>query len=498
MELKLKTGDILKTKADCAVIPMFEGKKTTGLAGAVDKELGGAVTKAAKAGEFTGKAGETMRLDTSHVYKTGPARVLLVGLGGRDKFTPDALRRAAGKAATAARDMACKAVTASVDGYTGLSARDEARLWTEGSMMALYVFAKYKAADKYLKELGRLTLCVPDKKDAKDAKDGAAVGVIIADSVAFTRDMVNAPANVMTPSDIAGTARRMAKSFGISIQVLEEKDCKSMGMGAYLGVASGSEQPAKFIIMQYHGGPKNAKPTVLIGKGITFDSGGISLKPPQGMEKMKYDMAGGAAIVGVMRAAAALKLKTNLIGIVPATENLPSGSAYKPGDVVRAMNGKTVEIISTDAEGRMVLADALCYSECFKPRVIIDVATLTGACVIALGDQAMGLMGNDQGLIHAIRDASERSSERVWQLPMWEEYLEPLKGEVTDLKNVGGREAGTIAAGKFLEQFVPEGTPWAHLDIAGTAWEEKGQPYLPKGSRGTAVRLLVEYLMGRQ
>jgi leucyl aminopeptidase len=213
------------------------------------------------------------------------------------------------------------------------------------------------------------------------------------------------------------------------------------------------------------------------------------------MEKMKYDMAGGAAVIGVMRAAAALKLKINLIGIVPATENMPSGNAYKPGDVVRAMNGKTVEIISTDAEGRMVLADALCYSECFKPKAIIDIATLTGACVVALGDQAIGLMGNDQGLMHNIRAASERSVERVWQLPMWDEYLEPIKGDVTDFKNVGGRDAGTITAGKFLEQFVPEGVPWAHLDIAGTAWEEKGQPYLPKGSRGTGVRLLIDYLM---
>jgi len=495
MELKVKSGDIFKTKAGCALIPMFEGGKPTGPAGAVDRDLGGAVGRAVKSGEFSGKPGEVMKVDTSHLYKTGPARVLFVGLGKREKFTPDALRRAAGKAATSARDMACKDATAAIDGYTGIGARDEARLWAEGSMMALYVFDKFKAEDKDAKKLGRLTLTVSDKGYLGDARAGAAQGVIMADSVAFTRDMVNSPANAMTPTDLAGVARRMCRSLGVTIKILEEKECEKLGMGAYLGVARGSEQPAKFITMQYNGGTKKSRPTVLVGKAITFDSGGISLKPPLGMEKMKYDMAGGAAVIGVMRAAAALKLKINLVGLVPATENLPSGNAYKPGDVVRAMNKKTVEIISTDAEGRMVLADALCYSERFRPRNIIDIATLTGACVIALGDQAMGLMGNDQGLIHDIRSASERSAERVWQLPMWDEYMEPIKGDVSDLKNVGGRDAGTITAGKFLEQFVPAEVPWAHLDIAGTAWEEKGQPYLPKGSRGTGVRLLVEYLM---
>jgi leucyl aminopeptidase len=265
-------------------------------------------------------------------------------------------------------------------------------------------------------------------------------------------------------------------------------------MGSFLGVAQGSEQPAKFIVLEYKGGKKADKPVVIVGKAITFDSGGISLKPTEGMEKMKYDMAGGAAVIGAVRAAAALRLPVNLVGIVPASENLPSGKAAKPGDVLTAMNGKTIEIISTDAEGRLVLADALVYAyKNYDPKAVIDIATLTGACVIALGDLAIGLMSTDDKLAKDVLKAGDAVQERLWQLPMWDEFLDAMKGSVTDLKNVGGRSAATVTAGKFLQEFTGK-APWAHLDIAGTAWEEKSHPYRPKGARGTGVRLIVEYL----
>jgi len=377
----------------------------------------------------------------------------------------------------------------------GIGQAQAAALFAEGALLGLYTYDSYKAKDPDRSELKSMTLALEEGSGLAAARKAVGVAGTLSDCVNFTRDMVNAPANGMTPTMLAAQAKKAARQAGFKCTVMDEPQCRKLGMGAFLGVASGSAEPAKFIMLEHRGArDKKSRPVVLVGKAITFDSGGISIKPVQGMEKMKYDMAGGAAVIGTLRAAAMLKLPVNVIGLVPASENLPSGSAYKPGDIVRAMNGKTVEIISTDAEGRMVMADALCYSERYRPRAIVDIATLTGGCVIALGEHAIGLMGNDEALISALREAGETTYERCWELPMWEEFLESMKGETSDLKNAGGREAQTIGAGKFLEQFVPKDTPWAHLDIAGTAWEEKGRPYLPKGSRGTGVRLMVEYL----
>ncbi|HTG82277.1 MAG TPA: leucyl aminopeptidase, partial [Geobacteraceae bacterium] len=288
-------------------------------------------------------------------------------------------------------------------------------------------------------------------------------------------------------------ALEAAGRCGIDCRVLEREEMEREGMAALLAVARGSSQPPRFIILEYRGGGKNARPTVLVGKGITFDSGGISLKPREGMEKMKNDMAGGAAVLGAVTAAARLRLPVNLVGLVPAAENLPGGRAYKPGDLVRSMSGKTIEIVNTDAEGRMILCDALHYAQRYRPAALIDVATLTGACVVALGGFASGLMGNDQGLVRALKQAGEASGERLWELPVWDEYGELMRSDIADLKNAGGPTAGTISAGWFLKQFAGK-AKWAHLDIAGTAWEEKGRPYLPKGATGVGVRLLVEYL----
>jgi leucyl aminopeptidase len=495
MVLKVTADDILKLKSDAAALPVFEGEKPFGALAEIDRTFGGVISGAIKCGEFKGQPGETFLLHAGPHMSGGPARILLVGMGKKDKFIPDMARRGGGKAATTLCRLGIGNVSALIPDMPGIGQAQAAALFAEGALLGLYTYDSYKAKDPDKNELKSMTLSVTDKSGLAGAKKAVAVASTLCECANFTRDMVNAPANGMTPTMLAAQAKKAARQAGFKCTVMEEAQCKKLGMGAFLGVASGSVEPAKFIILEYMGArDKKARPVVLVGKAITFDSGGISIKPVQGMEKMKYDMAGGGAVIGAMRAAAMLKLPVNVIGLVPSSENLPSGSAYKPGDIVRAMNGKTVEIISTDAEGRMVMADALCYSERYNPRAVIDISTLTGGCVIALGEHAIGLMGNDAGLIGALRDAGETTFERCWELPMWEEYLESMKGETSDLKNAGGREAQTIGAGKFLEQFVPKGTPWAHLDIAGTAWEEKGRPYLPKGSRGTGVRLFIEYL----
>lgn len=493
MEFRTKAADILKERSDAAVFTVFEDGARGPLLEEADKMLGGMISRAFKTGEFAGQKDEVIFFHTRPELRGAPERVVVAGLGKKEKFRPDNLMRAAGSAAAVLRRLNLKDVTVSADIAEDIPMKDAANLWTQGMVLGLYSFDQFKAPDPKKKGLRKVTFITRDRNTEVEARAGSDTGKVIADSVCFARDMINTPANEMTPTIMAARAKKIAREFGLKLKVLEEKDCMKLGMGAFLGVARGSSQPPKFIVLEYGRGRK--RPMALVGKGITFDSGGISIKPVEGMEKMKYDMAGGAAVLGVMRAVAALKLPVDVVAMVPVTENMPDGGALKPGDVVRAMNGKTIEIISTDAEGRLVLADGLCYAARYKPRSVIDIATLTGACVIALGDQAVGMMGNDHGLMDGVRRAGDAVRERVWELPMWEEYLDRMKGDVTDLKNVGGRQAATVAAGKFLEQFVDD-TPWVHLDIAGTAWEEKGGPYTPKGAIGTGVRLLTEFLMG--
>ncbi len=313
-------------------------------------------------------------------------------------------------------------------------------------------------------------------------------------AVNFAKDLVNTPSNDMTPAVLAGIAKSIGKGR-VSVKILERADAEREGMGAFLSVAKGSMEPPKFIVLSYLGG--KGAPIALIGKSITFDSGGISIKPGEGMEKMKYDMAGGAVVLSVVKAAAETGLKVNLIGILPATENLPGGTASKPGDVVTSVGGKTIEIISTDAEGRLVLADALGYVKKFGPKVIIDVATLTGACSVALGNEAIAMMGNDRALMNRLKAAGDEVYERVWEMPLYEEYLEYIKSDIADLKNSGGKTGSLVTAGYFLKEFVGD-TPWAHLDIAGTAWSEKERPYGAKGATGIGVRLLLNFLKERK
>ncbi len=493
MDIKIKRGSVSGEKTNAAVFMVFEGEKPAGALAEIDDVQGGVISRTIASGEFTGKRDETALFHL--VSGAGPERVILAGLGRRDKFTPDNLMRAAGVAAGLARKAGLKEISAHSDPPEGMSGRQFATLATQGALLALYSFDRFKKVEHNKKGLKSLTLLASDRSAEAELKKGAAEGRIIADSVNFAKDMINAPANEMTPSVMASRAKAAAKDVGLKLKVLEEEDCHKLGMGAFLGVARGSKQPPKFIVLEYNGGKpvdRRQGPYVIIGKGITFDSGGISIKPSEGMEKMKYDMAGAGAVIAAIHCAAALKLPVNLVAIAPCTENMPGGAALKPGDMVRAMNGKTIEIISTDAEGRLVLADALCYAARYKPRAVIDIATLTGACVIALGDFAIGLMGNDRELTNEIVKAGNAANERAWELPMWDEYIDAMKGDVTDLRNVGGRKAATVTAGKFLQEFVDY--PWAHLDIAGTAWEEKGRPYCPKGATAIGVRLIIEFL----
>ncbi len=371
-------------------------------------------------------------------------------------------------------------------------ATEAAQAFAEGALMGTYTFGKYQTTKKDIKELDSITLLSADKDEAAEYKDGVERGRLVAEAVAFSRDLVSAPPNEVTPSEIGRRAQAFSKELGLTCKVLDEKEIAKLKMGSFLGVAQGSlkDEPPRFIVVEYM--PLGAKvaPLVFVGKGITFDSGGISIKPGAGMEKMKYDMAGAAAVLGAIRAIAALKLPVNVVALVPSTENMPGGDAIHPGDVLTSMSGKTIEVINTDAEGRLILADALTYAERYNPKGVVDLATLTGACVIALGNNAIGLMGNNEEFIQQVRQAGEETNERAWPLPMWEEYHELIKSDIADMKNSGGREAGTISAAAFLSKFT-EKYPWAHLDIAGTAWDEKGKPYTPKGATGIGVRLLL-------
>jgi leucyl aminopeptidase len=318
---------------------------------------------------------------------------------------------------------------------------------------------------------------------------------LVSETVRWVRDLVSEPANRMTPTLLAERAEEMARQWGIKHRVLDEDDIASLGMGGLLGVASGSKEPPRLIVLEHEADDPRAPKVALVGKGITFDSGGISLKPAQKMDQMKTDMAGGAAVLGVIQAAARLRLPVNLVGVVPATENLPSGKAYKPGDVLTTLSGRTIEVTNTDAEGRVILADALSYALRFEPDLLIDLATLTGACIVALGDRIAGMMGNASEVLEALRRAGESTGEMVWPLPLPEDYEEYIKSEVADMKNSGGRDAGTIQGGLFLQKFVG-GKPWVHLDVAGPVWTEKDRPYAPKGATGFGVRLLVAFLKG--
>ncbi len=497
MNLTVEQGAITDIQAAVIMLGIFAGDD--GIAGAsraVDRATSGMIKKITASGDFTGELYRTVL-----VYKTRgikAERVLLVGLGKRKEFTLDRLRGAASSGARFIREMGLKQflLPLSFVQLSTISSVNTVRALVEGIFLGLYAFDEFKtdSEKKKKKVIESCTILAENRQELVKIHDAAHKARALAEGVYLARDLVSRPANSATPTFIAHTAQAVAKRWKLTCRVLGKAQVRKLGMGCFLGVAQGSREPARFIILDYV--PKKARThdtVVIVGKAITFDSGGISLKPPQGMERMKDDMAGGAAVLGILQTVAQLALPVHVVGIVPATENVPDGAALKPGDVITSMSGKTVEIISTDAEGRLILADALIHAKHYKPAAIIDLATLTGACITALGNDVAGMMGTDEHLMKKIKAASEATGEKVWQLPLWEEYGELLKSEIADIKNVGGRDAGAITGGYFLKEFAGD-IPWVHLDIAGPVWTEKDKPYIPKGATGFGVRLLVNVL----
>lgn len=491
MEIRVRAQDILAYEGDALIVNLFEGvKEPAGATGAVDRALGGLITRVIHQGEVKGKSGETLLLHTRGRLKAD--RVLVVGLGKREAFGLEAVRSVSGEALRLLRKHGCRRVGTVIHGTGagGLDLTEGAQALTEGALLGLYTFDRYKKEEDR-KTVEGLTLLLRDRAQVSSVEQGVTTARIIAEAVNLARDLVNEPSNSLTPQDLATQAQKVAKAHGLQCQIFQRPQLMRMGMGAFLGVAQGSSRPPVLIALAYRGGRQRHPDLGLVGKGITFDSGGLSIKPSEGMEQMKGDMAGGAAVIAAMMAIARLRPAINVTAIVPACENLPSGSALKPGDVVRAMNGKTIEVVNTDAEGRLILADALCYARGQKCQRLVDAATLTGACVVALGSVRSGAFTNNQGWMDRVRAAAERVGEKLWQMPMDGEYDEQIKSDVAEIKNIGGRKAGPITAAKFLAHFVGE-TPWVHLDIAGTAQADKEKGYTPKGATGVPVRTLIQ------
>lgn len=495
MQVKIEQGTIQEQTADTLIVNLFDDVTTpSGATGAVDKALDGAISELIASGDLTGKAGEVGVL-----YPRGaiPAqRVLVVGLGKREGFDIEGVRRAAGKAIQRARELNAKQVATIVHGagVAGLPTAAAAQATIEASLLALYQYdAPKQGKEANKKEIQSLTVVEFDADKLAEIEDGIQTAEAIAAGVSLARDLVNMPPNVATPRKMAQTAEAIADQHNLELTIGGRKWAHKRNMGGFLAVAKGAGEPPKFIVLEHNGDRDDLDTIVLVGKGITFDTGGISIKPTQNMGAMKSDMGGAAAVLGAMKVVAQLDLPLRVIGITPCTENMPDADAYRPSDVITISNGKTVEIISTDAEGRMVLADGLVYAKQYEPKAVIDLATLTGACVVALGQgMAAGLFSTDDGLRDKLVAAGNATFERVWPLPLWSEYKEAIKTDVADVKNSGGRMGGVATAAVFLQEFVDY--PWVHLDIAGMALSEKSQPYTPAGGTGYGVRLLVEFL----
>lgn len=496
MKIVAAPESITAVQADAVVVNLFQGVQSPGGAtGAVDRTTGGLITRLLQSGEFEGKLGETALL---HFPPGLPQRKLvLVGLGPASDFSLERVREVSAAALKEAARGGARRVATIVHGagIGGLDPRAAARALAEGSVLAAYKYLAFKSDAGDVKGAHRVEELVvaetdPAKLPAIEA--GIREGSIVADSVNFARDLVNAPSNHMTPGALAEAARRTAQETGLECKVLERDEMERLGMGALLGVAKGSAEAPKLIVLRY--ARAASKPLVaLVGKGVTFDTGGISLKPAQGMGEMKGDMAGAAAVLGTIRALALLEAEANVLAIVPAVENMPSGTAMKPGDVVRAMNGKTIEVDNTDAEGRLILADAVSYAASLGATRIVDVATLTGACIVALGRIYTGVVGTDDRLVEELLEAARAAGEKFWRLPSDPAYKELYKSDVADVRNTGGREGGAITGALFISEFAAE-AGWAHLDIAGTSFADKEKAYTPKGGTGVAVRTLVEWL----
>jgi len=498
MNVEVKVGRTESEAAEVLVLTHCDGEVLNKQdAVVIDKLLSGSVRALMQTKEFEGKANETLLFHTQG--KMPAKRLLLIGLGKKKDLTLDAIRQAMGHAVKRVRQAKAGSFAVAVPSVTpkGHSLVEVAQAMTEGAILGSYQFNDYRTDNGAGKDVGHMKILAQQKGQVRQMTEGVRRGTATADATVFVRDLCNHPSNVMNPIRIANEAKAIAKHDGLSIKILERKDMEQLGMGALLGVAQGSHEPPKFIILEYDGAKKkDARPVVFVGKTVTFDSGGISLKPSENMERMKADMTGGAEVLASVRAAARLKLPLRLISLLPVVENMPGGRAMRPGDVVKTLSGKTVEVQNTDAEGRLILADALAYAQRYNPAALVDIATLTGACVVALGQFAIGMFGTDQKLKDQVRKSGLKAGERVWEMPLWDEYFEQLRSDVADMRNIGGRGGGMITAALFLRKFAGDGS-WVHLDIASTDWSERERAYIPKGPTGIGTRLLIQYLIDR-
>jgi leucyl aminopeptidase len=493
LEFSIKSGAPEKQRSACVVVGVFEQRKLSAPAIDVDRASDGYLTEILRGGDMDGKAGSTLLLHrVPHILAD---RVLLIGLGKEREFHEKAYRDAIACAVKTLRD------SGSMEAVIYLSeipvkkrdVRWNIEQATLSAHEALYRFDRMKSkSDEPRRPLKRLTFAVSRRGELNPGEQGLARGVAIARGIELAKDLGNTPSNICTPEYLANEAQTLAKTYGFGCEILDEKACEKLAMGSFLSVGKGSDKPPRFIVLKHEGGKKGDKPVVLVGKAITFDAGGISLKPPAEMDEMNYDMSGGGAVLGAFRAIGELGLKLNVIGLVPSCENMPDARANKPGDIVTSMSGQTIEILNTDAEGRLILCDALTYAERFEPDAVIDLATLTGACVIALGSHPSALFSNHDPLAREVEHAADDAWDRVWRMPLWDDYQEQLKSSLADMANIGGRPAGSITAACFLSRFAKK-YHWAHLDIAGTAYRGGRE----KGSTGRPVALLVHFLLNR-
>jgi len=493
MEFSIKNVSPENQPSQCLVVGIYNTQKMSPAASKVDKATKGFITAILDQGDFNGTVGQTLLLH--NVPGSKAERILLVGCGKKDKLDDRQFRKIIAEMINGLKNTGAKEAYCSLT-ELGVGRRDiqwKARqlvITVEGQC---YRFDELKSGNnKKPLSLRKIVVYAHRQAETRPGKQGLKEGKAIANGMTLTKNLGNMPANICTPTYLATQARKLGKVHKIKISVLDELQMKKLGMGALLSVSKGSRQPAKLITLEYKGGSQSARPIVLVGKGVTFDSGGISIKPSASMDEMKYDMCGAASVFGTLKAVAEMKLPLNIVGIIPTTENLPDGQASKPGDIVTSMSGQTIEILNTDAEGRLILCDALTYAERFKPDVVIDIATLTGAVIIGLGHHPCGLLSNHEPLVKDLKSAGDVSGDRTWQLPLWEEYQDQLKSNFADMANIGGRAAGTITAACFLSRFTRKYN-WAHLDIAGTAWKTGHN----KGATGRPVPLLTQYLLSR-
>ncbi len=492
MDFSTKEAHPESLKSDCVAVVVFSDGKLSASAKRIDSAARGRIVRLLKNGDFEPRPGATAML--YDLEGVAAPRVMLVGAGKNAKVSAkdyrDMVRGAVRTVADSGiAELALYLTDCDVDGRDAAWAAMQVPV---GALEVTYRFSRLKS-DKPRSRGGlKRVVVAASAKGARHLDAAVKRGAAIGDGVNFARELGNLPPNVCTPSYLADQARQLARHGKMSVSVLGEKEMRKLGMGALLAVAQGSRQPPKFIVLEHRGGTRTQKPVVLVGKGITFDTGGISLKPSAEMDEMKYDMSGAGSVLGTLHAISAMKLPLNVVGLVPTTENMPGGNATRPGDIVTSMSGQTVEVLNTDAEGRLILCDALTYAERYQPSAVVDIATLTGACVIALGHVATGLFSPDDGLAQELLDAGQTAWDRAWRMPVWEDYQDQLKSNFADMANIGGRPAGSVTAACFLERYARK-YPWAHLDIAGTAWRSGKE----KGSTGRPVPLLTQFLMTR-